>query len=148
MVRPALRRKSSPPTSLVAMEARSVDAIPRGNEWQYEPKWDGFRCLLSRNGSRVDLRSKSGEDLTRYFPEIVAAALKLKADRFTLDGEIVVPHGKSFSFDALLQRIHPAASRVKKLSDETPALYLAFDLLATAREKQLAEQPLSERRPP
>jgi ATP-dependent DNA ligase len=129
------------------MEARSVDAIPRGKEWQYEPKWDGFRCLLSRNGGNIDLRSKSGEDLARYFPEIVAAALKLKADRFTLDGEIVVPHGKGFSFDALLQRIHPAASRVKKLSEETPALYLGFDLLATTREKQLAEQPLSERRP-
>src|SRR3954466_9304600 len=129
------------------MEARSVDAIPRGKEWQYEPKWDGFRCLLSRNGANIDLRSKSGEDLARYFPEIVAAALKLKADRFTLDGEIVVPHGKGFSFDALLQRIHPAASRVKKLSEETPALYLGFDLLATAREKQLAGQPLRERRP-
>ncbi|MBB4426984.1 ATP-dependent DNA ligase [Bradyrhizobium sp. CIR48] len=134
-------------TSLVAMEARSVDEIPRGKEWQYEPKWDGFRCLLSRDGGHVDLRSKSGEDLARYFPEVVAAALKLKADRFTLDGEIVVPHGKSFSFDALLQRIHPAASRVTKLSQETPALYLTFDLLATAREKQLASKPLSERRP-
>ncbi|MBB4379340.1 ATP-dependent DNA ligase [Bradyrhizobium sp. SBR1B] len=134
-------------TSLVAMEARSVDEIPRGKEWQYEPKWDGFRCLLSRDGGHVDLRSKSGEDLSRYFPEVVAAALKLKADRFTLDGEIVVPHGKSFSFDALLQRIHPAASRVTKLSQETPALYLTFDLLATAREKQLASKPLSERRP-
>lgn len=129
------------------MEARSVDAIPRGKEWQYEPKWDGFRCLLSRDGGRVDLRSKSGEDLARYFPEVVAAALRLKANRFTLDGELVVPQGKGFSFDALLQRIHPAASRVKKLSEETPALYLVFDLLATARDKQLAEQPLSARRP-
>ncbi|WP_280971315.1 ATP-dependent DNA ligase [Bradyrhizobium sp. ISRA430] len=142
---PAKRvRKSNP---LVAMEARSVDAIPRGKEWQYEPKWDGFRCLLSRDGSHVDLRSKSGEDLARYFPEIVAAALALKPRRFTLDGEIVVPQGKAFSFDALLQRIHPAASRVKKLSQETPALYLTFDLLATAGQKQLAEKPLSERRP-
>ncbi|MDA9442127.1 ATP-dependent DNA ligase [Bradyrhizobium sp. CCBAU 51745] len=129
------------------MEARSVDAIPRGGEWQYEPKWDGFRCLLSRDGSNVDLRSKSGEDLARYFPEIVAAALKLKADRFALDGEIVVPQGKGFSFDALLQRIHPAASRVKKLSEETPALYLVFDLLATANRRELADAPLTERRP-
>jgi ATP-dependent DNA ligase len=129
------------------MEARSVDAIPHGRQWQYEPKWDGFRCLLSRDGSRVDLRSKSGEDLARYFPEVVAAALALKPARFTLDGEIVVPQGKSFSFDALLQRIHPAPSRVKKLSQETPALYLAFDLLATAGQKQLAEKSLSERRP-
>jgi ATP-dependent DNA ligase len=98
------------------MEARSVDTIPQGTEWQYEPKWDGFRCLLSRHGNKVDLRSKSGEDLTRYFPELVEAALKLKATAFLLDGEIVVPHGKAFSFEDLLQRIHPAASRVRKLS--------------------------------
>src|SRR3954469_16705480 len=148
---PTARRKPAPkssrPAALAAMEARSVDAIPRGEEWEYEPKWDGFRCLLGRRGDKVDLRSKAGEDLTRYFPELVDAALKLKAGEFLLDGEIVVPRGKAFSFDDLLQRIHPAASRVGKLSQETPALYLAFDLLATAREKQLAEEPLSERRP-
>src|SRR5215208_5693623 len=119
------------PAKLAAMEARSVDAIPRGAEWQYEPKWDGFRCLMSRHGSKVDLRSKSGEDLGRYFPELVQAALALKASEFLFDGEIVVPHGKAFSFDDLLQRIHPAASRVKKLSQETTALFLAFDLLAS-----------------
>ena len=116
-------------------------------EWQYEPKWDGFRCLLSRQGDKVDLRSKSGEDLARYFPELVRAALELKATTFLLDGEIVVPHGKAFSFDDLLQRIHPAASRVKKLSQETPALFLVFDLLATAADKKLAASPLRERRP-
>jgi ATP-dependent DNA ligase len=146
---PALRRNTirsqSPP--LAAMEARSVDAIPRGSEWQYEPKWDGFRCLLFRDGSHVDLRSKSGEDLTRYFPELVEAALKLKASAFLLDGEIVVPHGKAFSFDDLLQRIHPAASRVTKLSRETPALYLAFDLLETSEHKELSAEPLRKRRP-
>jgi len=129
------------------MEARSVDAIPRGSEWQYEPKWDGFRCLLSRRGNKVDLRSKSGEDLTRYFPELAEAALKLNVASFVLDGEIVVPHGKAFSFDDLLQRIHPAASRVKKLSVETPALYLAFDLLATPEGKALSAEPLRKRRP-
>src|ERR1700716_4625820 len=148
---PSPRRKAAPKplksAALAAMEARSVDAIPRGTEWQYEPKWDGFRCLLSRRGRKVDLRSKSGEDLTRYFPELVEAALKLKAKAFLLDGEIVVPHRKAFSFDDLLQRIHPAASRVEKLSVETPALYLAFDLLATAADKKLSAQPLSERRP-
>jgi ATP-dependent DNA ligase len=128
------------------MEARSVDEIPRGSEWQYEPKWDGFRCLLSRQGGGVDLRSKSGEDLGRYFPELVQAALQLKATTFVLDGEIVVPHGKSFSFDDLLQRIHPAASRIKKLAQETPALFLAFDLL-TIGPRKLASQPLSKRRP-
>jgi ATP-dependent DNA ligase len=129
------------------MEARSVDAIPRGGEWQYEPKWDGFRCLLSRQGNKVELRSKSGEDLTRYFPELVDAALRLKATHFLLDGEIVVPHGKTFSFDDLLQRIHPAASRVKRLSVETPARYLAFDLLATTQDNKLSAQPLGKRRP-
>jgi ATP-dependent DNA ligase len=129
------------------MEARSVDAIPRGEEWQYEPKWDGFRCLMLRQESKVDLRSKAGEDLGRYFPELVQAALKLKATTFMLDGEIVVPHGKTFSFDDLLQRIHPAASRVRKLSQETPALFLAFDLLATAKNRKLANRPLAERRP-
>src|ERR1700722_3453420 len=133
-------------TPPAAMEARSADAIPRGPEWQYEPKWDGFRCLLSRRGNKVDLCSKSGEDLARYFPELVEAALELKATTFLLDGEIVVPHGRTFSFDDLLQRTHPAASRVKRLSTETPALFLAFDLLAAAK-KQLSARPLSERRP-
>src|ERR1700712_1432616 len=145
----ASSRKTVTPTSsgLAAMEARSVDAIPRGAEWQYEPKWDGFRCLLSRNAGSVALRSKSGEDLTRYFPELAEAALRLKATQFTLDGEIVVPHGKSFSFDDLLQRIHPAQSRIAKLSQQTPALFLAFDLLASAKDKKLAAQPLNKRRP-
>ena len=135
------------PAKLVAMEARSVDAIPRGPDWQYEPKWDGFRCLLSRQGRKVDLRSKAGEDLARYFPELVVAALKLKATTFLLDGEIVVPRGETFSFDDLLQRIHPAASRVNKLSQQTPALFIAFDLLVTAKDKELSMQPLSKRRP-
>jgi ATP-dependent DNA ligase len=148
MPRTPFRRKTTPTSpSLAAMEARSVDAIPRGAEWQYEPKWDGFRCLLSRNDSKVTLHSKSGEDLTRYFPELVEATLRLKATRFALDGEIVVPNGKTFSFDDLLQRIHPAQSRITKLSQETPALFLAFDLLATARDKKLAGQPLDKRRP-
>jgi ATP-dependent DNA ligase len=148
---PPSRRKTAQKPSksapLAAMEARSVDTIPRGDEWEYEPKWDGFRCLLSRDGDKVDLRSKSGEDLTRYFPELADAARKLKATTFRLDGEIVVPRGNTFSFDDLLQRIHPAASRVKKLAQETPALYLAFDLLATAKDKNLSTQPLSKRRP-
>jgi ATP-dependent DNA ligase len=148
---PTSGRKAAPKPSRSAlpgaMEARSVDAIPRGDEWQYEPKWDGFRCLLLRNGNRVDLCSKSGEDLTRYFPELVDAALKLRATKFLLDGEIVVPRGKAFAFDDLLQRIHPADSRVRKLSQETPALYLAFDLLRNAADKNFTAQPLAKRRP-
>jgi ATP-dependent DNA ligase len=112
-----------------AMEARSVDAIPTGKQWQYEPKWDGFRCLLTRDAGNLSMHSKAGQDLGRYFPELVAAALALHETSFVLDGEIVVPVGDGFSFDDLLQRIHPAASRVKKLAGQTPALFLTFDLL-------------------
>ncbi len=129
------------------MEALSVDEVPTGPAWQYEPKWDGFRCLVFRDGATVELQAKSGKPLTRYFPEIVAAAKALRAKRFVLDGEIVVPDGKAFSFDALLQRIHPAASRIKRLAAETPALMIAFDLLADGRGKSLVELPLRERRP-
>ena len=129
------------------MEALSVDTIPTGPQWQYEPKWDGFRCLLFRDGDKVELQSKSGKPLTRYFPEIVAAAQAIDAKRFVLDGEIVVPDGRALSFDALLQRIHPAASRVKRLANETPALMIVFDLLADARGKALVDLPLAERRP-
>jgi ATP-dependent DNA ligase len=131
---------------LPPMEALSVDEIPRGPEWQYEPKWDGFRCLVFRDGRSVELQSKSGQPLTRYFPEIVAAVRAIKAPAFVLDGEIVVPADGGFSFDALLQRIHPAASRVERLAKETPALFIAFDLLADADGRALTDLPLSERR--
>jgi ATP-dependent DNA ligase len=128
------------------MEALSVDEVPHGGEWQYEPKWDGFRCLLFRDGDKVELQSKSGQPLTRYFPEIVEAARKLKAKSFVLDGEIVVPVGSAFSFDDLLQRIHPAASRITRLAGETPALLVVFDLLAGADGAALTELSLAERR--
>jgi ATP-dependent DNA ligase len=128
------------------MEALSVDEVPVGPEWQYEPKWDGFRCLVFRDGDDVTLQSKSGKPLTRYFPDIVEMARALKAKRFVLDGEIVVPEGKVFSFDALLQRIHPAASRVQKLSKETPALLIVFDLLQDADGTVIIDKPLTERR--
>ena len=114
-----------------AMEARSVDAIPIGDEWQYEPKWDGFRCLLTRDADAVTMYSKSGQDLRRYFPELAAAALELRENSFILDGEIVVPIEGRFSFDDLLQRIHPAASRVKKLAEQTPALLLPSRKVST-----------------
>jgi ATP-dependent DNA ligase len=127
------------------MEALSVDEIPVGEEWQYEPKWDGFRCLVFRDGNKVELQSKSGQPLTRYYPELVEAALKLKAKKFVLDGEIVVPADGAFSFDALLQRIHPAQSRVQKLAKETPALLIVFDLLVDGG-KSLIDLPLQERR--
>ncbi|WP_299721098.1 ATP-dependent DNA ligase [Tardiphaga sp.] len=128
------------------MEARSVAQIPIGAQWQYEPKWDGFRCLLLRDGDAVTMLSKSGHDLKRYFPEVEAAALALPEKRFLLDGELVVPTGEAFSFDSLLQRIHPAPNRIKKLSAETPALYLAFDILGSGK-RELRDTPLSQRRP-
>jgi ATP-dependent DNA ligase len=128
------------------MEALSVDEIPTGAEWQYEPKWDGFRCLLFRDAREVELQSKSGQPLTRYFPELVEAALGVRAGKFVLDGEIVIPVDGAFSFDALLQRIHPASSRVSRLAAETPALLVVFDLLAGADGRALVDRPLRERR--
>jgi ATP-dependent DNA ligase len=128
------------------MEALAVDEIPVGDEWQYEPKWDGFRCLALRDGARIELQSKSGQPLTRYFPDLVDALRRLSAKHFVLDGEIVIPIGERFFFDELLQRIHPAASRVQKLASEHPALLIVFDLLTDERGKLLVEQPLIERR--
>ena len=128
------------------MEARSVAAIPEGPQWEYEPKWDGFRCLLFRDGGKVELQSKSCRPLTRYFPEVVEAATALADDRFVLDGELVVPRGKIFSFDDLLQRIHPAASRIARLALETPAAMVAFDLLVDSGGNSLLAEPQSVRR--
>ncbi len=128
------------------MEAKSVDEIPEGANWQYEPKWDGFRCIAFRDGSSVELQSKAGQPLQRYFPDVVKSLLALSARKFVLDGEIVVPVNGALSFDDLLQRIHPAASRVTRLSQETPALLIAFDLLVDDRGKSLVTLPLAERR--
>jgi ATP-dependent DNA ligase len=134
---------------LAPMEATSVETIPVGDSWQYEPKWDGFRCLVFRDGNEIDLRSKAGQPLGRYFPEMIAAVGALKAKRFVLDGELVIPggDGRNLSFDALLQRIHPAESRVRKLAAETPAWLVAFDLIVTDKGASLLDQPLRERRP-
>ncbi len=134
------------PLDYAPMEARSIEAIPSGPGWQYEPKWDGFRCLAFRDGDDVRLRSKSGQPLERYFPEIVAALGALKAPRFILDGELVVAAGVALSFDDLLLRIHPAASRVAKLARESPATYLVFDLLVDERGTVLVDRPLRDRR--
>lgn len=128
------------------MEAESAKAVPRGPEWQYEPKWDGFRCLAFRDGSWVELQSKAGQPLARYFPEMVEAAAALGAKKFVLDGELVVPAGEGLSFDDLLMRIHPAESRVRKLARETPALYIAFDLLVDEHGRDLTGFELAGRR--
>lgn len=127
-------------------EAKSVTSLPHEPGWLYEPKWDGFRCLAFRQGDGVVLQSKAGQPLGRYFPEIVAALLTLPARKFVLDGEIVIRSGAGLDFDALLQRIHPAASRIQRLSQETPATYMAFDLLVDGQGRSLTAKPLSARR--
>src|ERR1700680_243166 len=124
------------------MEAMPASELPAGTEWQYEPKWDGFRCLAFRNGKRVELMSKSGKPLTRYFPELVRTLSALPAEQFVLDGEIVIPVDGTLSFDHLLMRIHPAASRVNKLSQETPSTYIVFDMLVDEDGRSLVKMPL------
>ena len=128
------------------MEAELVRELPTGGCWQYEPKWDGFRCVAFRDGVDVYLQSKSGQDLTRYFPEIVNAVSALRPRRFVLDGELVIPLGSVLSFDALLTRIHPAESRIRKLSAATPAHLIVFDLLTDDRGRSLLEETLDVRR--
>jgi ATP-dependent DNA ligase len=123
-----------------------VDALPTGREWQYEPKWDGFRCLAFRDGDRIDLMSKAGKPLARYFPDLVDVLATLKAKRFVLDGEIVIPMDGSLSFDELLLRIHPAKSRVAKLAAEHPAALVVFDLLVDADGESLTGLSLGDRR--
>ena len=134
------------PVTYAPMEARSVARLPTGDGWQYEPKWDGFRCLAFRDGEAVELRSKSGQSLTRYFPEVSGALRRVRARTFVVDGEIIVPENGEPSFDALLQRIHPAASRVDRLARETPACFVIFDLLVDDRRADLTDVVLRERR--
>jgi ATP-dependent DNA ligase len=134
----------SPP--FAPMEALPVLEIPSGGQWQYEPKWDGFRCLVFKDGKHVELQSKKGESLNRYFPELLAAAQEVEANKYVIDGEIVVPAGEIFSFDDLLQRIHPAESRVRKLAKERPAKLIVFDLLVSPDGESRIDLPLRKRR--
>jgi ATP-dependent DNA ligase len=126
------------------MEALLVDALPDESGWQFEPKWDGFRCIAVKRGGEVQLFAKSGKILHRYFPEIVAALAALDAD-FILDGELAVPVGDSLDFDAIQQRLHPADSRIRKLAKETPALLILFDAIEIDGET-LTAMALSARR--
>ncbi|HKW18278.1 MAG TPA: ATP-dependent DNA ligase [Terriglobales bacterium] len=128
------------------MEALPARELPTGPEWQYEPKWDGFRCLAFRDGKRIELMSKASKPLTRYFPELVGALAALKPTQFVLDGEIVIPIDGTLSFDQLLMRIHPAASRIKKLSEAIPCVFIVFDLLVGQDGRLLAKTPLNARR--
>ncbi len=128
------------------MEADTARAIPTGPEWEYEPKWDGFRCLAFRDGEDIHIMSKSSQPLARYFPEIEEALRALQATQFVLDGELIVTEQRTLDFDALLQRIHPAETRIQKLSKETPATLVLFDLLLNERGQDLTGEVLDKRR--
>jgi len=127
------------------MEALLAAELPEGERWQYEPKWDGFRCLARRDGDEVTLTSKSGKPLGRYFPDVVEMLGRLKECDFLLDGELIIPVGDALSFEALQLRLHPAESRVRKLATEHPAELMLFDLLEIDGKDLMAE-PLAERR--
>jgi ATP-dependent DNA ligase len=132
---------------LAPMEAKHIAALPEGPGWQFEPKWDGFRAIFFKDGKDVYISSRGELPFARYFPELVDAASRISAPRAILDGEIVVftSDGGALDFDALLQRIHPAESRVRRLSKETPASLIAFDLLALGKD-DLRAKPLADRR--
>ncbi|MBI4934682.1 MAG: ATP-dependent DNA ligase [Actinobacteria bacterium] len=131
---------------IAPMLAKLSDEIPEGEGWLYEPKWDGFRCIVFRDGDSLELASRNERPFTRYFPELLAPLLRDLPDRCVVDGEIVMPAAddRGLDFDALLQRIHPAESRVRRLSVETPASFVAFDLLALG-DDSLLDRPLAER---
>ncbi|MEQ1956279.1 ATP-dependent DNA ligase [Mesorhizobium sp. CN2-181] len=135
------------PVDVAPMEAKLADLIPvEAGGWQYEPKWDGFRCLAFKSGDAVDIRAKSGKPLGRYFPELLDRLRSLPAARFVIDGEILIERFGEYSFDALQMRLHPAESRIRKLSAETPAKFMLFDMLADTDGEILVERPLSARR--
>jgi len=127
------------------MEALLAAELPEEPGWQFEPKWDGFRCLARRDGAEITLTSKSGKPLARYFPDVVDMLAGLKDKRFLLDSELIIPVGDALSFDALQLRLHPAESRVRKLARESPAELMLFDLLELDG-KSLMQEPLAKRR--
>lgn len=132
------------PTDLEPMLA-AVGPLPAGPGWVYEPKWDGFRTLVYRDGDSVQLISRGARPMTRYFPELVAPLRALPQQRYVLDGEMIIVTSEGLDFDSLQLRLHPAESRVRLLAERTPAQFVAFDLLAEG-EDDLRPQPLSERR--
>jgi ATP-dependent DNA ligase len=134
------------PIDTPPMEAKLVDALPEEVGWQYEPKWDGFRCLGFRNDDTVELRAKSGKSLARFFPEVVEALAALPVKRFAVDGELAIPVEDSLSFDALQMRLHPAESRIRKLSQQTPAVFVLFDCLVDRENRNMMAESLLQRR--
>jgi len=127
------------------MLAKAAPEVPRGENLSYEPKWDGFRCIVFRDGDEIELGSRNDRPLTRYFPELVELLRDALPQRCVVDGEIVIVTDNGLDFDTLQQRLHPADSRVRKLAKETPASFVAFDLLALD-DRDLTPQPFSERR--
>jgi ATP-dependent DNA ligase len=128
------------------MEARTASQLPESGKWLYEPKWDGFRGLAFRKDDNVLIQSKAGQPLGRYFPELVEALRALPAKQFVLDGEIVILSDGHLDFNALLQRIHPAESRIRRLAKETPVTFLCFDLLVDHNGKLLTGETLDRRK--
>jgi ATP-dependent DNA ligase len=138
---------SSLPLDAAPMEAKSAETLPNEpGRWQFEPKWDGFRCLAFRQGEAVELKGKSGTSLGRFFPEVVAALVDVPFERFVLDGELVIELNGRMTFDALQARLHPAASRIRRLSQETPARLIVFDMLVGPDGSPVGALPLIERR--
>jgi ATP-dependent DNA ligase len=134
------------PQTTEPMESKAVAALPAGDGWQYEPKWDGFRCLVFRDGKKVGLRSRNQRLLNRYFPELVEGFAALPIKRFVLDGEIILMIDGHSSFEDLQMRLHPAASRVEKLAKATPTCFVAFDMLVDPENHDLRSEPLKVRR--
>lgn len=135
------------PLDTIPMEAKSAETLPdEPGRWQFEPKWDGFRCLAFKEGSAVELRGKSGRSLSRFFPEVVATLVEAPFKRFVVDGELVIELNGRSTFDALQARLHPAASRIRRLSIETPARLILFDMLVGPDGSMVAALPLAERR--
>ncbi len=135
------------PLDTAPMEARSAEVLPaEQGVWQFEPKWDGFRCLVFKEGGAVEIRGKSGKPLGRYFPEVVALLSELTQERFVADGELVIEIDGRLSFDALQMRLHPAESRIRKLAAETPARLVLFDMLMSPDGADMTVAPFAERR--
>lgn len=133
-------------SAAITMEARQVDDLPDGEGWQFEPKWDGFRCLAGRRGAEVELLGRSGKSLSRYFPEMIEALARIDHPHFLIDGELVIPIGSKLSFEALQSRLHSARSRVQRLAEATPSLLIVFDLLEDPSGRDLRGEPLVVRR--
>src|ERR1700741_1723217 len=132
-------------TTPAPMEAQLAAELPLGDGWQYEPKWDGFRCIERRDGETLDMISRSGKPLGRYFPEVLEMLGQVREKRFMIDGELIIPLDDRLDFEALQMRLHPAESRVRKLSKETPALLILFDILSTPEHPTVIARPLMQR---